>query len=69
MTKKKKQPVIEETQEICSLCGGHGRVQTLAHQNQTSVQPMMVSCGQCQGAGYIVTKRVTRTVIEPRDDR
>lgn len=47
--------VIEETQEICSLCGGRGK----EHDYDHSVHKP-VTCRRCRGTGYVVTKRVTR---------
>ncbi len=46
--------VIEETQEICSLCGGRGT--EYSHVDTSGSR----QCRNCQGARYIVTKRVVR---------
>ncbi len=51
--------VIEETQEICSLCGGRGQEANYGGYS-TSI---MTNCRQCQGVGYRVVKRVVRTVV------
>jgi DnaJ-class molecular chaperone len=51
--------IIEETQEICTLCGGRGQ-ELSSGQTSSTLQ----TCRHCQGVGYIVTKRVTRTEIQ-----
>lgn len=53
--------IVEETEEICTLCGGRGQEQSY----ETTAGH--VSCRYCQGRGYIVTRRVTRTVTELGD--
>jgi DnaJ-class molecular chaperone len=50
--------IIEETQEICSLCGGRCNVQSYTTTAAT------VSCPQCEGRGYIVTKRVVHRTLQ-----
>lgn len=50
--------VIEETQEICSLCGGRGQERSFG------TTTIFTNCRQCCGSGYVVTKRIVRTVIE-----
>lgn len=47
--------VIEETQELCTLCGGRGQ------EASTLYTSGVATCRQCQGNRYIVTKRVIRT--------
>lgn len=50
--------VIEETQEICLMCGGRGT--EYSHQNTSGI----ATCRGCQGNRYIVTKRLVRYEIE-----
>lgn len=46
--------VIEETEDICTFCGG------LGHRPSLTVTTGTLPCVQCSGRGYIVTKRITR---------
>jgi DnaJ-class molecular chaperone len=47
--------IIEETQDICTLCAGRGQ------EINTQLTAGTMTCRQCQGRGYLVTKRVIRT--------
>ena len=44
--------IIEETEELCPRCGGRG--QEVNSWNTSG----LATCSQCQGARYLVTKRV-----------
>jgi len=46
--------VIEETREICTLCGGRGQEQS--YSNTSGMQ----GCRACHGSGQVLTKTVTR---------
>jgi len=48
--------VIEETEELCSLCGGRGQEQTFGGCTTAA----FANCRQCHGRGFLVTKRVIR---------
>lgn len=49
--------VIEETREICSLCGGRGYSPI---RETYSTITTMSTCSQCSGSGQVLTKTVTR---------
>lgn len=53
--------VIEETQVICSLCGGRGLEYDGMKTSGSS------TCRNCSGAGYIMTTRTIRTVVDQPD--
>ena len=61
------QKVIEETQEICTLCGGRGQERNYLD-GQTTSANSMTTCRQCQGVGDLVTKRVVRYTEVPAHD-
>jgi DnaJ-class molecular chaperone len=54
---EKPKRVLEETQEICSLCGGRGQ------ESNYQSTAMFTTCRQCHGSGFIVTKRIIRSEL------
>ena len=62
MTQQKQ--IVEETQEVCTLCGGRGR-ETRDDLPATTGGVPIETCRLCSGAGFVTTKRVVRYESHP----
>jgi hypothetical protein len=54
--------VIEETREVCTLCGGRGV------ESSVEISTMWSMCRRCNGSGQILIKTVTRRELFDLDD-